>query len=83
MCGRYYRRSDKQKIAEAFHIRNSDGVAVPPAKESPRGLALCPKNGPPVSVLVSVFIFMKRCPADHHYLSGCIWSGLRNPCHPN
>jgi putative SOS response-associated peptidase YedK len=30
MCGRYYRRSDKQKIAEAFHIRNSDGLVVPP-----------------------------------------------------
>jgi putative SOS response-associated peptidase YedK len=30
MCGRYYRRSDKQKIAEAFHIRDSDGLTVPP-----------------------------------------------------
>jgi putative SOS response-associated peptidase YedK len=30
MCGRYYRRSDKQKIAEAFHVRDSEGVIVPP-----------------------------------------------------
>jgi putative SOS response-associated peptidase YedK len=30
VCGRYYRRSDKQKIAEAFHIRDSEGVIVPP-----------------------------------------------------
>jgi putative SOS response-associated peptidase YedK len=30
MCGRYYRRSDKQKVAEAFHIRDSEGLIVPP-----------------------------------------------------
>ena len=31
MCGRYGRRSDKQKIAEAFHIRNDlTGLSVPP-----------------------------------------------------
>jgi putative SOS response-associated peptidase YedK len=30
VCGRYYRRSDKQKIAEAFHVRDSEGVIVPP-----------------------------------------------------
>jgi putative SOS response-associated peptidase YedK len=28
MCGRYQRRSDKQKIAEAFHIGNVDGLAL-------------------------------------------------------
>jgi len=28
MCGRYQRRSDKQKIAEAFHLGNVDGLAV-------------------------------------------------------
>jgi putative SOS response-associated peptidase YedK len=31
MCGRYVRRSDKQRIAEAFHVRgNLDGLAMPP-----------------------------------------------------
>ena len=30
MCGRYYRRSDKQKIAEAFHIAQVDGSVIPP-----------------------------------------------------
>ena len=30
MCGRYYRRSDKQKIAEAFHIAQVDDFALPP-----------------------------------------------------
>ena len=28
MCGRYQRRSDKQKIAEAFHLGNIDGLAL-------------------------------------------------------
>jgi putative SOS response-associated peptidase YedK len=28
MCGRYQRRSDKQKIAEAFHLGNVDGLAL-------------------------------------------------------
>jgi len=32
MCGRYYRRSDKQKIAEAFHIRGDvASLTVEPA----------------------------------------------------
>jgi putative SOS response-associated peptidase YedK len=30
MCGRYYRRSDKQKIAEAFHISQVGDFALPP-----------------------------------------------------
>ena len=30
MCGRYYRRSDKQKIAEAFHVAQVDGFALLP-----------------------------------------------------
>jgi putative SOS response-associated peptidase YedK len=31
MCGRYYRRSDKQRIAEAFHHRGDlDGMILPP-----------------------------------------------------
>jgi putative SOS response-associated peptidase YedK len=31
MCGRYYRRSDKQRIAEAFHLRGDlDGMILPP-----------------------------------------------------
>lgn len=30
MCGRYYRRSDKQKIAEAFHVGQVDDFALPP-----------------------------------------------------
>jgi putative SOS response-associated peptidase YedK len=30
MCGRYYRRSDKQKIAEAFHVAQVDDFALPP-----------------------------------------------------
>jgi putative SOS response-associated peptidase YedK len=30
MCGRYYRRSDKQKIAEAFHVSQVDDFALPP-----------------------------------------------------
>jgi putative SOS response-associated peptidase YedK len=29
MCGRSYRRSDKQKIAESFHIVNGDDVILP------------------------------------------------------
>jgi putative SOS response-associated peptidase YedK len=28
VCGRYQRRSDKQKIAEAFHLGNVDGLAL-------------------------------------------------------
>ena len=28
MCGRYQRRADKQRIAEAFHLGNIDGLAV-------------------------------------------------------
>jgi putative SOS response-associated peptidase YedK len=28
MCGRYQRRSDKQKIVEAFHLGNVDGLAL-------------------------------------------------------
>ena len=30
MCGRYYRRSDKQKIAEAFHASKVDDFPLPP-----------------------------------------------------
>jgi len=28
MCGRYKRRTDKQRIAEAFHLVNLDGLAL-------------------------------------------------------
>ena len=28
MCGRYQRRSDKQRIAEAFSLGNVDGLAL-------------------------------------------------------
>ena len=35
MCGRYYRRSDKQKIAEAVHA-TSCGVTVQPRSRGPR-----------------------------------------------
>lgn len=30
MCGRYYRRSDKQKIAEAFHVKHVGDFPLPP-----------------------------------------------------
>src|SRR5260370_39228460 len=31
MCGRYFRRSDKQRIAEAFHLgKVPDGFVLPP-----------------------------------------------------
>ena len=30
MCGRYYRKKDKQKIAEAFHATKVDDFVVPP-----------------------------------------------------
>jgi putative SOS response-associated peptidase YedK len=30
MCGRYYRKSDKQKIAEAFHVTKVDDFVLPP-----------------------------------------------------
>jgi putative SOS response-associated peptidase YedK len=30
MCGRYYRKSDKQKIAEAFHATKIDDCPLPP-----------------------------------------------------
>lgn len=30
MCGRYYRRSDKQKIADAFHVTQVDDFPLPP-----------------------------------------------------
>jgi putative SOS response-associated peptidase YedK len=31
MCGRYYRRSDKQRIAEAFELGQiDDGFVLPP-----------------------------------------------------
>jgi hypothetical protein len=29
MCDRYYRRSDEQKIAEAFHVGQVDDFALP------------------------------------------------------
>ncbi len=28
MCGRYYRKSDKQKIAEAFHLRKHSDLPL-------------------------------------------------------
>jgi putative SOS response-associated peptidase YedK len=31
MCGRYYRKSDKQKIAEAFHATMVDDFPLPPS----------------------------------------------------
>ncbi|WP_084080713.1 SOS response-associated peptidase family protein [Edaphobacter aggregans] len=31
MCGRYYRKSDKQKIAESFHVKHVDDFPLPPA----------------------------------------------------
>ncbi len=32
MCGRYGRRSNKQKIAEAFHVKSDlTGLSMPPA----------------------------------------------------
>jgi putative SOS response-associated peptidase YedK len=32
MCGRYYRRSDKKRIAEAFHLGTlPEGFVLPPA----------------------------------------------------
>lgn len=31
MCGRYVRRGDKQKIAEAFHVRDVPDFAMPDA----------------------------------------------------
>lgn len=31
MCGRYYRKSDKQKIAESFHVTHVDDFPLPPA----------------------------------------------------
>jgi putative SOS response-associated peptidase YedK len=30
MCGRYYRKSDKQKIAEGFHVSKVDDFPLPP-----------------------------------------------------
>ena len=30
MCGRYYRKSDKQKIVEAFHATKVDDFPLPP-----------------------------------------------------
>ena len=30
MCGRYYRRSHKQKIAEVFHVSQVDDFPLPP-----------------------------------------------------
>jgi putative SOS response-associated peptidase YedK len=30
MCGRYYRRSNKQRIAEAFHATRIDDFPLPP-----------------------------------------------------
>nr|AOS95179.1 putative ACR [uncultured bacterium] len=31
MCGRYYRKSDKQKIAEAFHVKQVGDFPLPPS----------------------------------------------------
>ena len=30
MCGRYYKRCDKQKIAESFHVTEVDDFSLPP-----------------------------------------------------
>jgi putative SOS response-associated peptidase YedK len=34
MCGRYYRKSDKQKIGEAFHAKQVGDFPLPPADYS-------------------------------------------------
>jgi putative SOS response-associated peptidase YedK len=44
MCGRYYRRSDKQRIAEAFRI------GVPPSFEIPPDYNVAPSSVQPVVV---------------------------------
>jgi hypothetical protein len=36
MCGRYQRRSDKQKIAEAFQLSNVDGLHLELASDLQR-----------------------------------------------
>ena len=46
MCGRYQRRSDKQKIAEAFHLRNVDGLAL----DFPPDYNAAPQSTQPVIV---------------------------------
>jgi putative SOS response-associated peptidase YedK len=43
MCGRYYRRSDKQKIAEAFHIAQVDDFLM-----SPWDYNVAPTNHQPI-----------------------------------
>ena len=46
MCGRYQRRSDKQKIAEAFHLGNVDGLAL----DFPPDYNAAPQSTQPVIV---------------------------------
>ena len=46
MCGRYQRRSDKQKIAEAFAVGNVDGLAL----ELPPDYNVAPQTMQPVVV---------------------------------
>ena len=46
MCGRYQRRSDKQRIAEAFAVGNVDGLAL----ELPPDYNVAPQTMQPVIV---------------------------------
>ena len=46
MCGRYQRRSDKQRIAEAFDLGNVDGFALELAPD----YNVAPQTMQPVSV---------------------------------
>ena len=46
MCGRYQRRSDKQRIAEAFHLGNVDGLAL----DFPPDYNAAPQSTQPVMV---------------------------------
>jgi hypothetical protein len=39
MCGRYQRRSDKQRIAEAFAPGNNDAALSEPSKDQDDGQA--------------------------------------------
>jgi putative SOS response-associated peptidase YedK len=53
MCGRYGRRSDKQKIAEVFRVKKDlTGLSVPPDDYN-----VAPTTFQPVTVEISVFSF--------------------------
>jgi hypothetical protein len=65
MCGRYYRKSDKQKIAEAFHATKVDEFPLPPWD----GINKLAKQ---IGCTVAELKFINRWGAAYHERHSCL-----------